>query len=208
MIQIFIFKIFITIFMYDNKVFMIPNIKSTMIHFIKSLLFINNKNCMYTKKRLWLKKSQVVNPRSQDHNSNTNSFKFKSSNSSKSQYYFQDIQNGIHRFIIKQINFQSSHKVFKEFLKHRRMINLSMQYFNQIQVMNTNTFILWVSIHEYQKILFVIPILRDQDDDLDKTYSNQIVNLKLIIKSSKSISRFTKYHETINLDQMGKAFFK
>ena len=66
----------------------------------------------------------------------------KSSNSSKSQHYFQDIQNGIHRFIIKQINFQSSHKAFKEFLKHRRMINLSMQYFNQIQVMNTNTFIL------------------------------------------------------------------
>ena len=56
MIQIFIFKIFITVFMYDNKVFMIPNIKSTMIHFIKSLLFINNKNCRYTKKRLWLKK--------------------------------------------------------------------------------------------------------------------------------------------------------
>ena len=28
MIQTFIFKIFITIFMYDNKVFMIPNIKS------------------------------------------------------------------------------------------------------------------------------------------------------------------------------------
>ena len=111
-------------------------------------------------------------------------------------------------FIIKQINFQSSHKAFKEFLKHRRMINLSMQCFNQIQVMNTNTFILWVSIHEYQKILFVIPILQDQDYDLDKTHSNQIVNLKLIIKSSKSISRFTKYHEIINLDQMGKTFFK
>ena len=111
-------------------------------------------------------------------------------------------------FIIKQINFQSSHMAFKEFLKHRRMINLSMQCFNQIQVMNTNTVILWVSIHEYQKILFVILILQDQNYDLDKTHSNQIINLKLIIKSSKSISRFTKYHEIINLDQMGKAFFK
>ena len=98
-------------------------------------------------------------------------------------------------FIIKQINFQSSHKAFKEFLKHRRMINLSMQCFNQIQVMNTNTFILWVSIHEYQKILFVISILQDHDYDLDITYSNQIVNLKLIIKSLKLISKFTKYHE-------------
>ena len=65
-----------------------------------------------------------------------------------------------------------------------------MQCFNQIQVINTNTFILWVSIHEYQKILFVIPILQDQDYDLDKTYLNQIANLKFIIKSSKSISRF------------------
>ena len=54
----------------------------------------------------------------------------------------------------------------------------------------------------------MIPILQDQDYDLNKTYSNQIGNLKLIIKSSKSISRFTKYHEIINLDQMGKAFFK
>ena len=97
---------------------------------------------MYKEEIVIKKKSQVVIPRSQDHNSNTNSFKFKSSNSSKSQHYFQEIQNGIHRFIIKQINFQSSHKAFKEFLKHRRMINLSMQCFNQIQVMNTNTFIL------------------------------------------------------------------
>ena len=72
--------------------------------------------------------------------------------------------------------------------------------------MNINAFILWVSIHEYQKILFVIPILQDQDYDLDKTHSNQIVNLKLVIKSSKSISRFTKYHEIINLDQLGIAF--
>ena len=98
-------------------------------------------------------------------------------------------------FIIKQIKCQSSHKAFKEFLKHRRMINLSMQCFNQIQVMNTNTFILWVSIHEYQKILFVISILQDHDYDLNITYSNQIVNLKLIIKSLKLISKFTKYHE-------------
>ena len=44
--------------------------------------------------------------------------------------------------------------------------------------------------HECQKILFVIPILQDQDYDLDKTYLNQIANLKFIIKSSKSISRF------------------
>ena len=73
--------------------------------------------------------------------------------------------------------------------------------------MNTNTFILWVSIHEYHRILFVTSILQDQDYDLDKTYSNQIINLKFIIKSLKLISRFTKYHEIINLDQMGKAFF-
>ena len=51
------------------------------------------------------------------------------------------------------------------------------------------------SSHEYQKILFVISILQDHDYDLDITYSNQIVNLKLIIKSLKLISRFTKYHE-------------
>ena len=49
------------------------------------------------------KESQVVNPRNQDHNLNTISFKFKSSNSSKSQHYFQEIQNGIHRFIIINI---------------------------------------------------------------------------------------------------------
>ena len=110
-------------------------------------------------------------------------------------------------FIIKQVSFQSSHKAFKEFLKHRRMINLSIQCFNPIQVMNINAFILWVSIHEYHKILFVTSILQDQDYDLDKTYSNQIINLKFIIKSLKLISRFTKYHEIINLDQMGKAFF-
>jgi len=65
--------------------------------------------------------------------------------------------------------------------------------------MNINVFILWVSIHDYHKILFVTSILQDQDYDLDKTHSNQIVNLKLIIKSSKSISRFIKYHEIINL---------
>ena len=55
---------------------------------------------MYKEEIVIKKESQVVNPRNQDHDLNTNSFKFKSSNSSKSQHYFQEIQNGIHRFII------------------------------------------------------------------------------------------------------------
>ena len=70
---------------------------------ISSLNKISRKIIGVQRKDIVLKENQVINPRNQDHNLNTNSFKFKSSNSSKSQHYFQEIQNGIHRFIIINI---------------------------------------------------------------------------------------------------------